>query len=244
MKRPFYFRHQVQPFVVLFVERSGSTYLATALDAHPNILSLREQFATIRQQGGDAAAQLVWADEFWTSPLIGRIAARGFKAKYEDILDRDAFAELVSRKNVKVICLRRRNTVKGVVSTLNAARLWEKTGAWNLLNQSDRMPSFAIDPAQFHDMLQQRQLWDDEIERYTNHLGRPTLWLHYEEMLHDMDSFLSRVFGFIGVPPLPVQGRTYKHTKDELSQVILNFEELRNSYRGTPFEPMFDEVQG
>jgi hypothetical protein len=41
---------------------------------------------------------------------------------------------------------------------------------------------------------------------------------------------------------MPVQGRTYKHTPDDLSQVILNLDELRARWSGTLYEPMFDDA--
>jgi hypothetical protein len=41
---------------------------------------------------------------------------------------------------------------------------------------------------------------------------------------------------------MPLESRTLKHTNDDLRQVILNFDELRSDYVGTPYECMFDEV--
>lgn len=242
MVKQFFFRRQVQPFVTLFVERAGSTYLATAMDAHPQIMSLREEFAVLVQQGKSATEQLAWADEFWTPPAVGDVKARGFKTKLVDILDSTGFAQLLHRKQCKIISLQRRNTVKGVVSTLNAHNLWKKTGAWNLLNESERMPAFTIDPQQFCDLLSQREKWDNDLENYVSTLPLPTLRLWYEDLLCDEESFMGQAFAFLGVKPMPVRGRTYKHTQDDLSKVILNLDELRLPYLGTKYEQMFDEV--
>jgi hypothetical protein len=41
---------------------------------------------------------------------------------------------------------------------------------------------------------------------------------------------------------MPLEARTLKHTNDDLRQVILNFDELRSGYAGTPYEHMFDEA--
>lgn len=239
---PLFFGFQVQPYVVLFVERSGSTYLATLLDSHPHIISLRERFSELRQDGRSGAEQLAWADAFFRPPFVGRTRARGFKTKLVDIPDQDAFAELLQRRNCKIVCLQRRNRVKGVVSTLNARRLWETTGTWNLLDESKRMSTFSIRPHQFHKLLLERELWDLDIENYVNQLSLPTLWLKYEDLLCDEQTFLANVFAFLGVPPHLLRGRTYKHTKDDLRQAIENFDELRTTYAGTCYEPMFDEI--
>jgi hypothetical protein len=128
------------------------------------------------------------------------------------------------------------------VSTINAKRLWEATGTWNLHDESKRMPVFAIQPSQFHELLRQREEWDRDIETYVNQLALPTLWLKYESLLCDEQAFLAKIFAFLGVQSQVLHGRTYKHTKDDLSEVINNFDELRSLYASTRYEPMFDEV--
>jgi LPS sulfotransferase NodH len=236
------FNFQVQPFVILFVERSGSTYLATLLDCHPQIIALREKFADLRQEGKTPAEQMAWADAFLKPPLVGRARACGFKTKLIDIPDRGAFADLLRRRRCKIICLQRRNVVKGVISTINAKRLWEVTGAWNLLDEAKRMPAFVVDPMKFGELLVQREQWDREIEEYARQLALPTLWLKYEDLLCDEPAMVAEIFAFLGVRPMTLHGRTHKHTSDNLREAIRNFDALRAPYAGTRYETMFDEV--
>lgn len=238
----FYLRNEVVKFVVLFVERSGSTYLATLLDSHPNIHALREQFASLMQEGKGAKEQLMWASAFYTPSFLGRNRAYGFKTKMVDILDKDGFAKLLKENDTRILALTRRNTVKGVVSTINAKRLWEKTGNWNLLNESDRTKEFSINPEKFKMLLNEREQWDRELNSYVARLELPTLDLFYEDLLRDEQEFITKVFDFLGVKARPVEGRTLKHTKDDLRQVITNFDELRSFFTGTQYEPMFDEI--
>jgi LPS sulfotransferase NodH len=237
-----YLRSQVSRFVILFVERSGSTYLATLLDAHPDILARREEFAHLRQRGKDGAEQLAWARQFFTPPLVGDRKALGFKTKMVDILDQDGFAKLLKEFQCRIILLQRRNLVKAVISTINADRLHQASGNWNLLKESDRLPAFNVDLDKFDQMLLERRDWDREIEGYVNHLKLPTLPLFYEDMLVDETAFMRRIFDFIGVNYAPVKGKTIKNTTDNLREAILNFDELRGKYNGTDFELMFDEV--
>ncbi len=239
---PFYLASQVTRFLTLFVERSGSTYMATVLDSHPEVVALREELAVLRQKGGGGAEQLAWAREFWTPSLVGRTRARGFKTKVLDILDPQGFADLLHQHEVKIVTLRRRNTVKAAVSTINARRLHEKSGRWNLLDESDRMPAFEVDMADFAAQLEMHRAWDQEVVDYAARLALPQLSLFYEDMLQDEQSFFSRIFDFLEVKPKPVQGKTYKNTSDNLRDVVLNFDALREAYAGTPFAPMFDEV--
>jgi hypothetical protein len=227
---------------VLFVERAGSTYLMTTLASHPQVHALREQFAVLRQQGEDAAGQLRWARELWTPPLIGEHAAIGFKTKLVDALDRAGFAALLRDKHVKIIQLERRNAVKGVISTINARRLHEVSGNWNLLHEADRMPPFTVDLDEFQQLIQAREAWDNELDTFVNSLRLPTLPLYYEELLEDEGAFLHKVFAFLDVPERAVQSKTLKHTSDDLRQVITNLDDLRTRYAGTRYASMFDEV--
>jgi hypothetical protein len=61
-------------------------------------------------------------------------------------------------------------------------------------------------------------------------------------MLINEDEFIRRVFEFMGVRYLAIKGKTLKNTQDNLRDAIVNFDELRRKYAGTPYEPMFDEV--
>jgi LPS sulfotransferase NodH len=237
-----YLRNQVTRFVILFVERSGSTYLATLLDAHPQILAKREEFAHLRQRGKNGADQLDWARQFYTPPLVSQHKAVGFKTKMVDIIDPDGFARLLHDLHCRIIVLQRRNIVKAAVSTINAKRLHEASGNWNLLNDSDRLPAFPVDLDEFDRLLRERQAWDREIEEFTQRLHLPSLQLMYEDLLVSESAFMQRVFDFIGVRYEPVTGKTLKNTRDDLRDAIVNFDELRNHYLGTRYEQMFDEV--
>jgi LPS sulfotransferase NodH len=240
--RAMVLRHQVNCFVILFVERAGSTYLASLLQSHPEIHALREEFAALRQKGTNADEQLAWADAFWTPPLVGYNRAIGFKTKLVDVLDLDGFADLLRKKRCRIIQLQRRNSVKAVVSTINARRLWEASGSWNLLKENDRMPPFAVEPSEFHQLLHQREQWDQQLEGFVRRLELPTLPLYYEELLQNEVDFLKRIFAFLDVKPRPVQGKTFKHTKDNLREVVLNFDALHAHYQGTRYAPMFEEI--
>jgi LPS sulfotransferase NodH len=239
---PVYLRAMVTRYVTLFTERSGSTYLATLLASHPDINAKREEFAHLLQRGIDGAGQLQWAREFWCPPLLGNHKAIGFKTKIVDILDPDGFAALLTELKVKIVQLQRRNLVKAVVSTMNAKRLHDASGNWNLMKESDRLPGFEVDPVEFEKLLQERIRWDTELEEYAARLDLPRLSLYYEDLLQDEKAFLLKLFDFIGVAPKPVQGKTLKNTKDDLREVVVNFDDLRGRYEGTPYKAMFDEV--
>jgi LPS sulfotransferase NodH len=241
-KGPLVLRFQATPFVMLFVERAGSTFLITALKSHPQVLALTEKFDAMRKEGKTAADQLAWSREFLTPPLVGRHRAIGFKTKLHDILDPDGFATLVREKRCKIIQLQRRNTVKAVVSTLNAKRQWQVSGNWNLLSEKTRLPAFEVDPAEFAELLAQREAWDRDLDAYAVKLGLPTLRLWYEDLLQDEQTFVRTAVKFLTGREHALKGGTLKNTGDDLRSAILNYDDLRKRYAGTRYESMFDEV--
>lgn len=242
INRPFFLRPEVTPFVILFIERDGSTYLTSMLGSHPAIEIVYERFAVMRQRGENGAAQLNWARHYFTPPAVGRRAAVGFKTKLVDMLDPDGFAALLQEKECRVIRMQRRNRVKAVISRINARRLYEATGKWNLYDKSDRMPPMDVNPAEFLDFLNEREQAEQDLDRYVARIDRPTLAISYEDLLVDRDAVLASVFSFLGVAQRPVVEKTMKHTRDDLRTVVTNFDELRESVAETPYASMFDEV--
>lgn len=236
------FRPQVTPFVILFVERAGSTYLTTALQSHPEIIARTEKLDAMRQEGKGAAEQLQWTREFLTPPLIGRHRAIGFKTKLVDILDPQGFAGVLRQRRCRVIRLQRRNAVKAVVSTLNARRQWKVSGNWNLLNEATRLPPFSVDLDEFERLLQEREQLDRDLERYVRDLHLPTLTLFYEDLLRDPQAFVGETLQFLTGRQRALPGATLKNTKDDLREAVLNFDQLRTRYAGTQYESMFDEI--
>ncbi|MFN2196118.1 MAG: hypothetical protein ACK2UW_08350, partial [Anaerolineales bacterium] len=190
---PYFLRNQVTPYVILFIERDGSTYLTSLLTSHPDVEAIYERFAVLKQKGASAEEQLNWANEFFTAPLIGKTKARGFKTKLVDVLDLPGFSGLLREKDIKIIQMRRRNRVKAVVSRINARRLYEATGNWNLYNKSDKMPAMEVDLSMFDAYLKEREDADNELQAYVDDLQLPTLKIIYEDLLVNKDQVLNSV---------------------------------------------------
>jgi len=236
-----YPRSAVTPFVILFIERDGSTYLTSLLESRSDIRIVYERFAVMRQKGQGGREQLEWAERFLTPAPFGRAAAIGFKTKLVDVLDPSGFAEVLRRRRGRILHMRRRNHVKAVVSRINARRLYEASGRWNLYRDEDRLPPVEIDPLEFAGFLSEREESERLLQEYVRQLALPTLEIVYEDLLQSRQAALAKVNDFLGLAPADAEGKTLKHTSDDLRQVILNFDELRQRYAGTRYASMFDE---
>jgi LPS sulfotransferase NodH len=238
--KPLYLRPNVTRFVILFVGRTGSTYLQELLDSHPNIRCLSEAMPDLKDKG--ESTQLKWVEWALTPPLIGQYRAVGFKTKLSDVLDHGGFGQTLKRNQVKIIHLQRRNRIKAAVSYFNVRRVWEKTGEWGLYDEKDRPGLVYIDPTEFDQALKRREEYERVLGNFINQIDLPLLSMDYDDLLLHRDKVLQTIFGYLWVKPKPVFTNAKKITTDNLRNAFLNFDELRSRYVGTPYESMFDEV--
>lgn len=233
-------RPQLVRFVILFPGRTGSTFLVSALDAHPDVEAKGEVLDGLRPKGVEA--QRAWVERYLRGPAIGRSKAIGFKTKLRDVLDQDAFTAAVESYNTRIIVLDRRNDVKHAVSRITARVLRDRTGRWNRYEGSEALGLLQIDADDFASRLSAVEEEKETIRSYVAGLDRPHLQIDYEDLCLDPPATFKKVFEYLGVRSVPVAGATLKNTSDDLREVISNFDEIRTAYVGTPYESMFDDA--
>jgi len=227
-------------FVLLFEGRTGSTHLISHLQSHPQIRAEYESLAELKRVGVDA--QVGYLRALYAAAPTTNPAAVGLKSKLRDLADRAVFAELFRKEGARVLHMTRENRIKQVVSALNGVRLWEARRQWNIEDEGERLPPVRFDPPVFHATLERREQQERELAAYVADLGLPSLRVTYEGLLLDEPATLAAIFAFLGVDLLPTRSVYVKNTTDDLRQAILNFDELKAAFAGTPYEPMFDEV--
>lgn len=232
-------RRNVTRFVILFPGRTGSTYLISAIDTHPDVEAKGEMLDGLRSKGVDA--QRAWLDKYLRAPFIGDHRAVGFKTKLRDVLDVDHFTASIAKYDARIIVLDRRNDVKHAVSRITARVLRDRTGRWNRYEGVEEVGLVEVDPDDFASRLEAVEEEKQTIRDYVATLGRPTLDIDYEDILAAPQAAFNRVFEWIGVRPMDVEGATLKNTPEDLRQVIANFDDLRARYVGTHYEAMFDD---
>lgn len=238
---------QFTPFVVIFQARSGSTYLIDSLNSHPQIDAhfevLVENAKKIRKGKLKPNNQLEFVDRLLSKPPNSHnIVAVGFKTKLKEIVEKSRFADLLRKKQAKIICLTRKNLIKQTVSLLRAVKLNQETGDWNLYEPENKPKALKIDLDDCRIWLKQLEDEKQRIFNYVDSLRLPSLYLSYEDLLEKKDITFERIFSFLKVEPQMLNASCFKNTSDNLSQEILNFDEVRSYYVGTPYEEMFDEV--
>ena len=226
-------------FVILFPGRAGSSYLNTMLERHPDIAMKGEVLGALRAEGSER--QLEWTRRYLRGPLIWRRKATGFKTKLRDVHDPAQFGAILRAHDARVIELTRTDDLKHAVSRINARRLHAITGRWNRRPGDPSLEPAEIAPDDLEHHLRRVQIEKADIHTFVDHLGQPSLTITYEELLGSLQPTLARLFTFISVPEVTMDGTTQKNTDDDLARAVPNLPELRAHFRGTPFEPLFDE---
>lgn len=235
-----YPRKNVTRFVLLFEGRTGSSYLISSLDQHPKVRAMEEGLVILKKEGHYAQAQ--WTCKALSVPILSRWGAVGFKTKLRDISDPEQFARLLQELNVKIIHMQRRNRIKVTVSEINCNVLYQRTNYYNVYKEQDQLPPISIELEHFKKILKMREDLDNRLSNYVADLGLPILEIYYEDLLIDERSTLKNTYEFLGVPARHTRGKSFKNTSDDLRQALLNFNELRTAFAGTPYESMFDEI--
>lgn len=233
-----------QRFVVLAAPRTGSNWLCSMLDSHPDILCHHELFnpagihAALSWRGGavdlDAAlgtmeerdrAPLAFLERVWS--LSRGCRAAGFKLNRGQ--NETAFTATLADAGVSKIVLYRDNRLKTFVSE----RIAERTGYWESYSgspRSDRQVRIRVD-------LDELRRHIDENRAYYAALlaevrGQRVLALRYEELAASGAAWRP-VFDFLEVDPAELRAETRKQNSTDLREIILNFSEVEAALRST-----------
>ena len=226
---------------MLTKSRTGSNLLVNSLQSHPGM----KVFGEIFRGGADdavKAAVLNSAEDYLQSQIFrhyGRkIKAVGFKIFYKHpVYDHsgNVWKCLQGMDDLKVIHLRRENILKALVSMKIAKKtdIWkESNGSWDKL---DKQVELTADECS--DYFDQTRRWEEEAnDRFAGH---PLLELTYEELTSNYQMQMQTVQEFLGVEPVEMQPTTTKQNPEALSELIVNYAELKTHFSGTEWGLFF-----
>ncbi|PHY21106.1 hypothetical protein [Caulobacter sp. BP25] len=233
-------------FVILHATRTGSNYLCTVLNSHPDILCHHEIFnphvvgvARHLQQSGFTLGTIEererapeeFLERVWGTPL-GRVAV-GFKLclwQHEP-----AWRAVLADQSVRKILLRRRNRVKAFVSLLLA----RQTGEWVVYDDRGApgaRPKVTVDRDLLLENIELHERFYRETEAWLAETGQGYAQLWYEDLFtpDGIDPALA-LLGLEGEPARP-EGQTWKLTPTSLRDTVENFDDLSRALRGSDLE--------
>lgn len=242
-------------FVVLAAPRTGSNWLCTLLDSHPEVLCHHEIFNpgglhyALRLRGGGFDLGTVAERDRDPEAVLGRVwrERRGHRAigfKLNRGQDPRVFRLVVADAGVRKLLLRRKNRIRTFVSEQIAARTgrWESYTAGPAARMApmpagDRGPArLTVDPEELCAAVALNERYYGALEEAVAASGQPLVTLTYERLPAGEE--LGRALDFLGVDSDPglLAGATRKQNPYPLPELIENFAELAADLSGSDLE--------
>ena len=238
-------RPELTRFVIVATPRSGSNWLCTLLDSHPDILCHHELFnpdgirvsQTYHRQGRTVGTlelrekspveflQLAWKE-------AEGYRAAGFKINIDQ--PEAVFDAVLSDPAVRKIIIRRRNRIR----TFMSERVAELTGGWESYEYSKQTVSplpLPVEPGELKTHVERNATFYRGICQRLSDSGQTWLEAEYERLATPEQR--RELLDFLGVDAgQTLQTATRKINRGSLQTMVSNFAELEQSLLGTELE--------
>ncbi|KAJ1292230.1 hypothetical protein BS78_02G376000 [Paspalum vaginatum] len=243
----------VRFFVIVSMQRSGSGWVETLLNSHPNISSNGEIFNRVdRRENISSILQtldkLYNLDWFTSAAKNECTAAFGLKWMLnQGILENHGdIVRYLNKKGVSVLFLFRRNTLRRLISVL--ANDYDRDA--KQLNGTHKSHVHSKEEAEilakFKPELDTSTLItnirniEKTIKDCLDHFKSTRhMILYYEDIVHNSNA-LSRVLEFLRVPMRRLMSRQIKIHTRTLPDLVKNWEEVNMKLNGTEFARFLD----
>jgi LPS sulfotransferase NodH len=241
--------------VIVGIARTGSTMLISQLNNHSQALAFGEIFRSQDSIGWDVTPFRSYQNRqvlaLFTSDSIGFLEkhvfrrwpknhkAVGFKLFYyhaRTSSQRSVWNYLVNRPEIRILHIKRRNVLGQYVSL----QLAHMTNIWSTNRPVRQDPqSIKLDLSDCRNHF----IWVRSLEEECDALfeNRKVKNVYYEDLVSDPERELRDVQKFLGLRHETLVAQTVQQQTKPLSQVIVNYEELRVAFTGTQWENFFDE---
>ncbi len=252
-------------FIVASKQRSGTGFLETLLNAHPNIFCTGELLLPDR---GDSFPRL-WLEAIRKEDkyLVHKHAANlfrqyfnrfyaahdephvGYDIKYDQFNTLAKLEDLLAEYSVKMIHLIRRNYLKTYISLLVNIEKQSRGRKAHDLKKYDPIRIRINTDERLHNELAKRKR---EIEYFAEFLPKhfETLTLYYEDFFDNSEEsqtmkpeVLHSIFSFLGEgrERYDLESPIRKTNPSRIEDIIVNYDELVSSLAGTEFEGLLDK---
>ncbi|MDA9983203.1 hypothetical protein N9H39_10885 [Gammaproteobacteria bacterium] len=169
----------------------------------------------------------------------------GIKTKLIDISDLLYFREILIKNSALIILSRRKNFVRQSISHLRMEILMEETkrkygeSHHSPITEGDIIGKHNIDLELFCHLIDHFDKLDKEIIEFVHSTGKSFETIFYEDIVHSPERIIARLSGLFDYDLIVHNYKvTLKHTPSDLSSVVLNYDELLDRIKGSPYEEM------
>ena len=241
-------------FVIVALQRSGSAYLCTMLDSCPQIRCFWEcflskgredfQFATYLKRAGSSIETFLKLPphprkvqlERYFKDVVYRpksgVLISGFKFMYDQTFVFPDAIQWLQNKNVKVIHLIRRNSLKQFLS-------------WEIRSRRGVSHSYVpLKPVQVQvdckNLIDKLSEMEEQKQRFKELLSSAfdSIEVYYEDLTENLSDQLGRLSTFLEVQVKEVSSPLVKLNSNQVEELVSNYEEVASSLANTEFEPL------
>ncbi len=239
-----------QKFILLGTARVGSTLLQSYLNMHPEIYCEGEIYNTdhlkmygkpdvlIKQMNDNPLKYL----KTYGFPEVSRkIKHAGFKLFYNHFQTENTKTirdYLVKNKDIKIIHIKRKNMLRNLVSL----KIAEKTNEWRSFSEKSNIDKKRICLTKEECLNEFESLEKIIATVEQNFKEHQILDVFYKDLSENTEEVMLEVFGFLGAPQISVKKTALKkQNREKLSQLVLNFHELKKEFQNTKWTDFFEE---
>lgn len=238
-------------FCILGIQRTGTTLIRTTLNSHPRVRCAGEVFKIKSWRSSAYEGELgysIYINESLTRKIRHHIAknslahdyleflydikgyeAIGFKLMQNQLKQFPLLVPYLKSNNIKVIHVIRENVLKTWVSRRAAvARGYHSRQTVGKLKIE--IPTADL-VKNLNRLSVDSQRWADIFAKTPNYIS-----VRYEEFVNNRQHECMRLCGFLGIEVQDMGSSLVKMTSDNLSDVIVNYDEVRECLMGTPYE--------
>ncbi len=238
---PYYNKQHHVKFLIFAQGRTGSTLLVDLLNTHSGIFCDGEIFN--RQDVGKVFFPFLWVFNRSRRSFLEQKTCYGFKVKIYQLSKDQNFNEyevLLKKlygKGWKFIYLERENVIRHALSNLLAEEYMKK-GFQS--TEKAKGTKVKVDYNRLEQMANARLNYKKEENKIKQAI--PGLEISYEKDLKDNtkhQNTCNRIMAFLGLEATTVKTKEIRKASDDLSENILNYEEVINYFKGTVLEKYF-----
>jgi LPS sulfotransferase NodH len=258
----------MQNFIILSLQRSGSTYLHRLLDNHSQIECRDEIYRSGAFTKGNFnyycnetllrkivyllfknKQYIAWpasniffgkmSEMFLKEVFSNKADCAGFKLMYNQLLINRFMSNWIKKNGVKIIHLVRENALK-----LHLSHLTKQQRGVAHSEKTVETIKVQVNPHTLLDELNKIKSAHAKISRLltNDYSANSLIKISYEELLFDYQKSAKVIFEFLGVPYENVsQPKLKKLNPDSVASIIKNYREIHQLLCGTEFEKFLDE---
>lgn len=230
---------------------SGSTAISTELRAHPQTHMTKLEY--VKDYGDNVTASLA-ATRALFEEGVAKGLTPGFKIRPGHIFRaKEEWQALAREFDTRIIWNYRKNVIKATLTEYVKTVLNDSHGIGGLhqnITVDERCElgegcRYRVDLDRFHQMMKLGVRCNNEIISGVTMMdaGRGCVWeVPYEDYMHYREETIERVQQFLGLERMVTAPTRFKGTKDNLCEVIENFDELcKRLYGCTIWQGMLED---